>query len=118
MKLYNLTLTIVPNHLIIQGNSRPRQESIKNIFSHFTRIMSESRGEWNSHYEYFLTSLGLAVGLGNIWRFPYICYENGGGTFLIPYCLCLLLCGLPLYFMEMILGQYAGESCTKARIIL
>ena len=75
--------------------------------------MSESRGEWNSHYEYFLTSLGLAVGLGNIWRFPYICYENGGGTFLIPYCLCLLLCGLPLYFMEMVLGQYAGSSCTK-----
>ena len=81
-------------------------------------VMAESRGEWNSHFEYFLTSLGVAVGLGNIWRFPYICYENGGGTFLIPYCLCLLLCGLPLYFMEMILGQYAGESCTKARIIL
>ena len=66
--------------------------------------MSEGRGEWGSHYEYFLTSLGLAVGLGNIWRFPYICYENGGGTFLIPYVICLLLCGLPLYFMEMILG--------------
>ena len=75
--------------------------------------MSESRGEWNSHYEYFLTSLGVAVGLGNIWRFPYICYENGGGTFLIPYCICLLLCGLPLYLMEMLLGQYAGTSCTK-----
>ena len=75
--------------------------------------MSEGRGEWGSHYEYFLTSLGLAVGLGNIWRFPYVCYENGGGTFLIPYVICLLLCGLPLYFMEMILGQYAGSSCTK-----
>ena len=75
--------------------------------------MSEGRGEWGSHYEYFLTSLGLAVGLGNIWRFPYICYANGGGTFLIPYLIALLLCGLPLYFMEMILGQYAGTSCTK-----
>jgi hypothetical protein len=47
----------------------------------------EERGEWGNHCEYFLTSLGLAVGLGNLWRFPYVCYENGGGTFLIPYLL-------------------------------
>merc|ERR1719430_662299 len=67
--------------------------------------VENDRGEWGNHYEYFLTSLGMAVGLGNVWRFPYVCYENGGGTFLIPYLLCLLLCGLPLYFMEMILGQ-------------
>ena len=75
--------------------------------------VENERGEWGNHYEYFLTSLGLAVGLGNVWRFPYVCYQNGGGTFLIPYLLCLLFCGLPLYFMEMILGQYAGTSCTK-----
>jgi hypothetical protein len=47
----------------------------------------EERAEWGNHCEYFLTSLGLAVGLGNLWRFPYVCYENGGGTFLIPYLL-------------------------------
>ena len=47
----------------------------------------EERGEWGNHCEYFLTSLGLAVGLGNLWRFPYVCFENGGGTFLIPYLL-------------------------------
>ena len=72
-----------------------------------------NRAEFSNHCEYFLSSLGLAVGLGNIWRFPYKCYENGGGTFLFPYLLCLFLCGLPLLFMEMALGQYAGLSSTK-----
>ena len=71
------------------------------------------RGQWNNHCEFFLSSLGLAVGLGNLWRFPYICYMNGGGTFLIPYILSLLFVGLPLFFLEMALGQYAGLSCTK-----
>ena len=60
----------------------------------------QDRGQWSNHFEYFLSSLGLAVGLGNLWRFPYICYQNGGGSFLIPYLTCLLFVGLPIFFME------------------
>ena len=40
--------------------------------------MAEERESWNNHCEFFLTSLGLAVGLGNVWRFPYVCFDNGG----------------------------------------
>ena len=47
------------------------------------------------------------------FRFPYKCYSNGGGTFLIPYLVMLALVGLPLFFMELALGQYAGLSATK-----
>ena len=68
--------------------------------------MSESRGEWNSHFEYFLTSLGIAVGLGNVWRFPYLCYKNGGGSFLIVYFISMALCGIPIF----VLGNHSHHS--------
>ena len=54
-------------------------------------IDEPERAAWGNHCEYFLSSLGLAVGLGNLWRFPYIAYQNGGGTFIIPYIIMLLV---------------------------
>ena len=51
--------------------------------------------------------LGLSVGIGNVWRFPYLAYENGGGSFLIPYVILLVLVGKPMYFMEVALGQFS-----------
>ncbi|XP_077058545.1 sodium- and chloride-dependent GABA transporter 2-like [Siphateles boraxobius] len=70
----------------------------------------EERGHWGSKAEFILTVAGNVVGLGNVWRFPYLCYKYGGGAFLIPYLLFLVICGLPLFLLDTAMGQYTQEG--------
>ncbi|XP_048885224.1 sodium-dependent neutral amino acid transporter B(0)AT2 isoform X1 [Brienomyrus brachyistius] len=65
----------------------------------------EERPAWNSKLQYILAQVGFSVGLGNVWRFPYLCQKNGGGAYLVPYLLLLIVIGIPLFFLELAVGQ-------------
>lgn len=63
------------------------------------------REQWGSCAGFILAAVGSAIGLGNIWRFPYMAYENGGGAFFIPYLFAMITAGIPFMILEFSMGQ-------------
>jgi SNF family Na+-dependent transporter len=66
--------------------------------------------QYACYYEYILSMIGFAVGFGSFWRFPYLIYKNGGGAFLIPYFIAVLILGIPLLYLETVVGQIHQKS--------
>lgn len=72
--------------------------------------MAAVRENWSARSGFIFAAVGSAIGLGNIWRFPYVAYENGGGAFLLPYLIALLTAGLPLLFLDYVVGHKYRRS--------
>ena len=77
-------------------------------------VSSDNQGQWGSKFGCIMAAAGSAVGLGNIWRFPYITGENGGGAFVLVYLACVILIGVPLLFNEMGFGRFTKKSTIGA----
>ncbi|BFZ12692.1 hypothetical protein BsWGS_15731 [Bradybaena similaris] len=109
------------NNSDIKGLSRPitcqndTEAAIKSSQQtvHIADTDFPQRETWARKTEYILTMMGYCVGLGNVCRFPYVCVRNGGGAFLVPYCICIAVCGIPLYFLEAALGQFVSGSVMR-----
>lgn len=71
---------------------------------------SAAHGEWSSRFAFILAATGSAAGLGNIWKFPYITGENGGGAFVLVYLICVLIIGIPIMMAENMLGRHTRKS--------
>ncbi|HUT42456.1 MAG TPA: sodium-dependent transporter, partial [Gammaproteobacteria bacterium] len=67
-------------------------------------------GQWSGRLAFILAATGSAVGLGNIWKFPYIAGENGGGAFVLVYLVCIALIGIPIMMAEVLLGRRGRRS--------
>ncbi len=70
-------------------------------------------GQWSSRWAFILAATGSAVGLGNIWKFPYMAGENGGGAFVLVYLLCVALIGIPIMMAEVLIGRHGRRSPTN-----
>ncbi|KAK3736140.1 hypothetical protein QZH41_015529, partial [Actinostola sp. cb2023] len=75
---------------------------------------AERSERWGRKAEFIFACVGFVVGYGNIWRFPYMCFKNGGGAFLVPYLLFLVLAGVPLFVLEQSVGQYTQAGPINA----
>ncbi|XP_072454589.1 sodium- and chloride-dependent GABA transporter 3 isoform X2 [Notamacropus eugenii] len=97
------------------GNGKAAEEARDPEASNASLVPSRDkkvheRGHWNNKVEFVLSVAGEIIGLGNVWRFPYLCYKNGGGAFLIPYVVFFICCGIPVFFLETALGQFTSEG--------
>ena len=72
------------------------------------------RESWSSRWQLIFSTAGYCVGLGNIWRFPYLCAESGGGAFLIPYFIMTFTLGTSLFYLEQSIGQMTQSAPIKA----
>ncbi len=77
-------------------------------------LLEERRESWGSRGGFVLAAVGSAVGLGNLWRFPYELYDHGGGAFLIPYIIAVFVIGVPMLILEFSLGHFTQRSAPDA----
>ncbi|CAF1230985.1 unnamed protein product [Adineta ricciae] len=89
-------------------------KSLQAVEENILENKEEEREEWDRPIEFFLSLIGCSIGLGNVWRYPYIAFKNGGGAFIIPYFCIYFLIGTPLFFLEMSLGQFTSSGSAAA----
>lgn len=74
---------------------------------------SQERSLWSSRFAFIMVTAGAAVGLGNIWKFPYVAGNNGGGAFVVTYLLCTLLVGIPAMIAELLIGRHGRQNAVN-----
>lgn len=80
--------------------------------------MQKQREHWSSHLGFILAAAGSAIGLGTLWKFPYVTGENGGGVFVFIYILCTFFIGIPIFIAELVLGRKAQRGAVGIFVAL
>ncbi|XP_063223427.1 sodium-dependent nutrient amino acid transporter 1-like isoform X2 [Bacillus rossius redtenbacheri] len=95
----------------VKSHDKPAAKSISS--DNDAEEEGPDRQQWSNGVEFLMSCIAMSVGLGNIWRFPFTAFENGGGAFLIPYIIVLFVIGKPMYYMEMAMGQFSSYGPIK-----
>uniref|UniRef100_A0AC35U4U0 Transporter n=1 Tax=Rhabditophanes sp. KR3021 TaxID=114890 RepID=A0AC35U4U0_9BILA len=88
----------------------PIDQNEKEIVKHVDDV---DRGQWTGPFDFLMSMIAYAVGLGNVWRFPYLCFKNGGGSFLVVYFIFFVLAAVPIFLMEVTIGQYLQRGAME-----
>ncbi|KRG02916.1 sodium-dependent nutrient amino acid transporter 1 isoform X2 [Drosophila mojavensis] len=102
------TSTLAMSSLPAETTTEDEQEADKS-----TGGRQGERATWGKGVEFLMSCIAMSVGLGNVWRFPFTALDNGGGAFLIPYLIVLFLIGKPIYYLEMVIGQFSSRGSVK-----
>lgn len=97
------------NNVTANGSGPPGSVTVGNV----EEQPQEEREKWNNGAEFLLSCIAMSVGLGNVWKFPSTAFRNGGGAFVIPYLIVLLIVGRPIYYLEMVMGQFSSRGSVK-----
>lgn len=103
------------NDLVSIEDGKPNGQSNFNSDTSVETVTSTESAEperenWGKSIEFLMSCIAMSVGLGNVWRFPFTALENGGGAFLLPYLVVLFVIGRPLYYLEMVIGQFSSKN--------
>lgn len=87
-----------------------REGDIEYPFEETSGVGDENRirGNWSTKTDYMLAAVGFTFGIGNLWRFPFLIFQHGGVAFFVPYIIVLVIAALPMFFMELVLGQFSS----------
>jgi NSS family neurotransmitter:Na+ symporter len=114
-------LTRLKNLDILPQRGASPQGFNSNAHLKIGEIMTEQRflhGQWSSRMAFILAASGSAIGLGNIWKFPYLAGDNGGGAFVLVYLLCVAAIGIPIMIAETMLGRRGRQSPINTMLTL
>lgn len=106
--LTNIRISTIGMSLIECGE--PREECLEELE---LEKDPQKRETWSRGVEFLFSCIAMSVGIGNLWRFPFVAWNNGGGAFLLPYLIVLFIIGKPGYFMEMTMGQFSSRGTIK-----
>jgi SNF family Na+-dependent transporter len=95
----------IDNFRLVEPSETPESSEEDEEGKNGKKNVKKAREVWDNKAQFILTLVGYAVGLGNIWRFSYLTAKNGGSAFMIPYLIMLFLLGVPLFYLELLLGQ-------------